>query len=411
MGLIIATNNVPTALMPGSAENGIIILNNKYGLGGSLIRNTTITGAFSLAFTQSNIGIGTTASADHQLIVQRTINNPTNGAASILCQSSYAPTGPLNTTNYYSLAANMVLDISSTALTGTESFNRTAILGSLVISGNNGSNSTAPLSAIRAGIVCNGNTRLQDIRLLEAKTPEYFSTANAITNLYGLYIQALAGANVTNAYGIYQPGSNDVNYFAGRVGIGTNTPTAGTLLHLSTPSGPTTMVLQGNITWYITAQTSTIYGGSFVLRNQTSTADVLTINSAGQMLLLINGVTGQTSASRSVDVRRDTTGANYLRLNNVNTTSGTSGVELTVNTNTWIIATGNNVTDARLVFVNGSGTIYFTTNGSIQTANPTSGTAVPFRIGSLITAAAALDTTRYIQADINGTAVRLLIST
>lgn len=43
----------------------------------------------------------------------------------------------------------------------------------------------------------------------------------SITNAYGLYVDTLAG---TNRYGVYQHGVNDKNYFAGRVGIGTDDP-------------------------------------------------------------------------------------------------------------------------------------------------------------------------------------------
>jgi hypothetical protein len=48
-----------------------------------------------------------------------------------------------------------------------------------------------------------------------------------ITTAYGIYIDSLAG---TTKWGIYQAGTGDTNYFAGRVGIGmTNFPTmAGT---------------------------------------------------------------------------------------------------------------------------------------------------------------------------------------
>jgi hypothetical protein len=48
----------------------------------------------------------------------------------------------------------------------------------------------------------------------------------AVTNNYGVYIDAMKKTNVTNGWGIYQSGASDVNYFAGKVGIGTTTPAA-----------------------------------------------------------------------------------------------------------------------------------------------------------------------------------------
>ncbi|MEA2112911.1 MAG: hypothetical protein U9P50_02980, partial [Patescibacteria group bacterium] len=45
--------------------------------------------------------------------------------------------------------------------------------------------------------------------------------SGSMTNVYGVRIGNMAG---TNDYGIYQEGSNDDNYFAGNVGIGTTAP-------------------------------------------------------------------------------------------------------------------------------------------------------------------------------------------
>jgi len=52
--------------------------------------------------------------------------------------------------------------------------------------------------------------------------------SGTIGTIYGVYINDLAA---TTTYGIYQVGSNDKNYFAGNVGIGTNSPE--TKLHVA----------------------------------------------------------------------------------------------------------------------------------------------------------------------------------
>jgi hypothetical protein len=56
------------------------------------------------------------------------------------------------------------------------------------------------------------------------------------TNAYGVYIQ---GMEATNRWGIYQTASQDTNYFAGQVGIGTNAPDSACELEVadSTVSG------------------------------------------------------------------------------------------------------------------------------------------------------------------------------
>jgi hypothetical protein len=57
-----------------------------------------------------------------------------------------------------------------------------------------------------------------------------FSTSR-INNVYGFYSAPLYRSYATQSYGFYQSGSNDINYFEGKVGIGTQTPTGS--LHVS----------------------------------------------------------------------------------------------------------------------------------------------------------------------------------
>ena len=47
-----------------------------------------------------------------------------------------------------------------------------------------------------------------------------------LTNLYNIYLSpnGIAGSTVASSFGLYQAGSNDKNYFAGNVGIGTTSP-------------------------------------------------------------------------------------------------------------------------------------------------------------------------------------------
>jgi hypothetical protein len=61
----------------------------------------------------------------------------------------------------------------------------------------------------------------------------------SLTNLYSVYIGAsgLNSSTVTNVYGLYQAGASEKNYFAGKVGIGIESPT--NQLHLKHADGPT----------------------------------------------------------------------------------------------------------------------------------------------------------------------------
>jgi hypothetical protein len=55
-------------------------------------------------------------------------------------------------------------------------------------------------------------------------------TATTVTNAYGLHIDDLPG---TNSWGIYQTGADDLNYFAGNVGVGTTGPAGKLNVHSS----------------------------------------------------------------------------------------------------------------------------------------------------------------------------------
>ena len=79
----------------------------------------------------------------------------------------------------------------------------------------------------------------------------------------------------------------------------------------------------------------------------------------------------------------------------------------TINTNgELLINTTTDNGDFKLQ-VNGSALI----SGSIQTANPVSGTAVPWRLGSVVATNVQLDTANYVEVNINGTFYRLAIVT
>jgi len=58
---------------------------------------------------------------------------------------------------------------------------------------------------------------------IQAAAP-YITSTGTIGTLIGFQIDAQKHANVTTAYGIYQAGTNDQNYFAGEVGIGASVP-------------------------------------------------------------------------------------------------------------------------------------------------------------------------------------------
>ncbi len=73
-------------------------------------------------------------------------------------------------------------------------------------------------------------------------------SGGTITNNYALAIEAISTTGtVTNPWGIYQKGPNDTNYFAGGVGIGTDTPTNRLHVH-TTDSGASAIQVTNSTT-------------------------------------------------------------------------------------------------------------------------------------------------------------------
>ena len=71
-----------------------------------------------------------------------------------------------------------------------------------------------------------GNGNITTFRGLSVGT----ITGATYANTTGLYIEDLPG--VTTSYGVYQAGSNDTNYFAGGIGVGTTSPVSGNKLQV-----------------------------------------------------------------------------------------------------------------------------------------------------------------------------------
>lgn len=63
------------------------------------------------------------------------------------------------------------------------------------------------------------------------------STSGTITNLYGVYIQPQNITNVSNAWGLYQQGTTDINYIAGRMNMGAGTFGQSVTLNMSNTTG------------------------------------------------------------------------------------------------------------------------------------------------------------------------------
>jgi hypothetical protein len=92
-----------------------------------------------------------------------------------------------------------------------------------------GSPNDSQTGAQQFGIVANPTYNTNPTsNIFNIYTGPNLTAGTTLTNLYNLYLESnnTAGSTVTNKYGLYQAGTNDKNYFAGNVGVGTSSPVA-----------------------------------------------------------------------------------------------------------------------------------------------------------------------------------------
>lgn len=205
-----------------NANNGVTNNAGTLQLGGALIQNTAISGAFSLSLTDAaaSVTVGATGSSTHKIYGYNATNAPVNGSAAGLFQTVSTPAADITgITNIYGSAGTLDLNLSAASVLTAASVNIAGHLSSLVLR-SSVAQSTGILSASRAAVLLYDAVNATDVRSFEVKSPEVSGSGAAITNLSGLYVAAQKIAAVTNAYGIYQAGTQDANLFNGSMEVG-----------------------------------------------------------------------------------------------------------------------------------------------------------------------------------------------
>lgn len=222
-----------------------------------------------------------------------------DGRSAVNGQAVYVPTANYGSVNIYATVGIANIDLTSSIISGSNSFNRVGTFGALAISNNNGIKSSARFCSIRSAVNFS-NVDLADVCGVNVKTPEMFGTNN-VTNYYGCYIEPLAQTGLINTWAIYQEGTRDKNFYAGKtIYDGTITPigTTGNVT-INKPSGKVNFAL---------ADTSIVVTNSFVTTDsivipviQTAAANSLYIKSC----IVTNGsftITLNTSADSNTVV-------------------------------------------------------------------------------------------------------------
>jgi hypothetical protein len=180
------------------------------------------------------IGIGTTNPQFRMHVIENTPWDQNTNTAPIWCENTLTGAG---TTSVNQVGKVSVFGSININTTGNLQMSPRGVISGLVgrVLKSGTGNVTTQISGVSSNIGVTGSGNITDLVSLRANSPEIFPAGNAytgtITNFYGLRIEDcnIGGGNVisqiTNRYGIFQAGAGERNFFAGNVGIGTQTPT------------------------------------------------------------------------------------------------------------------------------------------------------------------------------------------
>lgn len=221
--------------------------------------SATVTFPTSTQTLQQTTTLGNTST--NSIIINRSVSGAiSDGTTASLSSLLYVPNSNFGSNNMYGSVGTLNLNLTSAVLTGDSSFNRTAVMGSLVVSGNNTTPSSARFSMIRAAASFT-NTLLTDVCGFNSRTPELYSS-NTISNYYSVYIEPVASTGISNAWGIYQEGVGDKNFYAGKTIYDSTISLTPGNVTINKPSGK---VIIDNLATSITVTNSFVTTDSIVI--------------------------------------------------------------------------------------------------------------------------------------------------
>jgi hypothetical protein len=161
-------------------------------------------------------------------------NQPAGTSIDVETSAGVSPAGPVQAINgaflvKYTPGSPIPNNFNTFRMTARTDATMTDQINGHVAAGNfqaqhNGGGTASAVVGVIANAYLLGSGNVTNAIAVTAGNPVRSGTG-VITNAYGVDIQAQKITGVTNAYGVYQSGASDVNYFAGNIGVGKTNPT------------------------------------------------------------------------------------------------------------------------------------------------------------------------------------------
>lgn len=160
-------------------------------------------------------------------------------------------------------------------------------VSSTIVSGAGSWTYNNPLTGFYSYFINQASSIVDQVNGLWVASP-FFHNTGSINGINGVNIDPQGIYGVTGAYGINQKGTNDLNYFAGNVGIGTNSPSSSFQINQSTTGVGTVSITSGSTT-------VTGYGTQFL--NTFKIGDTITIAGETRTIASISSNTSLTTTA------------------------------------------------------------------------------------------------------------------
>jgi hypothetical protein len=214
------------------ADGNVTFTNTPFGIRQS--------GASDINYFAGNTGVGVSPTTGAQLEVSQSFTGSENLVGALESAVS-AGAGTVGTVYGIKSEATILTTFTPTAIVGVNSKAEAAgSAGATSVDGFRadlvvGTGSVTGLTGLEVSASLGASGSVSSYRGLHVLTPS--SSGGTYSNVYGVLVEAQNSADVINPWGIYQSGSSDQNYFAGKIGIGTSVPATSAMVDIQSTTG------------------------------------------------------------------------------------------------------------------------------------------------------------------------------